>query len=362
MALTLALLTTAPVPISAQQTAAPENQAGARELVVGTKEAPPFAIKDDQGNWSGISIELWRKIADRLKLRYRFVDVVSVPSLLENVESGDFDVAVAAITITPERQQQVDFSTPYFHTGTGVAVEANRITSWGPVIRSIASFRFFAGGNGLAWPRLSSRHADLAVRTPLQRKFRRRNGARYQFGCLVVDQHHDPARGRRLGSGDGAGPGGRDRLDGRVGHFDRRFYGGHHLGVDHQAPTWRGQHARRFVGGAGWRSAGNLDGRCAGADADQIQDRGVAEGRLRSIAGRNNRRPGLRPTHPGMDDPSGRVFVDQLTDVTFEQQSYAIALPFDSALRKSLNVALLEVEESDWWKDTMFRYLGQATN
>src|SRR5271154_2588633 len=114
MGLTVALLTIASVPMSAQRAAAPENQAGARELVVGTKEAPPFAIKDDQGNWSGISIELWRKIADTLKLRYRFVDVVSVPSLLENVESGDFDVAVAAITITPERQQLVDFSTSYF--------------------------------------------------------------------------------------------------------------------------------------------------------------------------------------------------------------------------------------------------------
>ena len=142
MALILALLTISSVPMSAQQAAASENQAGARELVVGTKEAPPFAIKDEQGNWSGISIDLWRQVADRLKLRYRFVDVVSVTSLLENLESGNFDIAVAAITITPARQQQVDFSTPYFHTGTGVAVQANRITSWGPVIRSIGSFSF----------------------------------------------------------------------------------------------------------------------------------------------------------------------------------------------------------------------------
>src|SRR5271170_876434 len=105
MALALALLIIA----SAPQAAAPENQAAARELVVGTKEAPPFAIKDDQGNWSGISIDLWRQVADRLKLRYRFVDVVSVSSLLDNLESGNFDVAVAAITVTPARQQRVDF-------------------------------------------------------------------------------------------------------------------------------------------------------------------------------------------------------------------------------------------------------------
>jgi polar amino acid transport system substrate-binding protein len=34
-----------------------------RELVIATKEAPPFVIKRKDGSWSGISIELWRRIA-----------------------------------------------------------------------------------------------------------------------------------------------------------------------------------------------------------------------------------------------------------------------------------------------------------
>ena len=52
----------------------------------------------------------------------------------------------------------------------------------------------------------------------------------------------------------------------------------------------------------------------------------------------------------------------ELTDVTFEPQSYAIALRNDRTLRKELNVALLEAEQSDWWKDILFRYLGQRMN
>src|SRR4051812_13322261 len=44
-----------------------------RELVIGTKEAPPFAIKTADGAWEGISIDLWRRIADAKKWRYRFV-------------------------------------------------------------------------------------------------------------------------------------------------------------------------------------------------------------------------------------------------------------------------------------------------
>jgi len=49
----------------------------------------------------------------------------------------------------------------------------------------------------------------------------------------------------------------------------------------------------------------------------------------------------------------------ELSDVTFEPQSYAIALRDDRNLRKQLNVALLEATQSDWWKDILFRYLGQ---
>jgi polar amino acid transport system substrate-binding protein len=30
-----------------------------RELIIGTKEAPPFSMKGTDGTWQGISIELW---------------------------------------------------------------------------------------------------------------------------------------------------------------------------------------------------------------------------------------------------------------------------------------------------------------
>jgi hypothetical protein len=44
-------------------------------MVVGTKIAPPFAMKSDDGTWSGISIELWYRIAADERLSYRFEKV-----------------------------------------------------------------------------------------------------------------------------------------------------------------------------------------------------------------------------------------------------------------------------------------------
>ncbi|WP_454624927.1 hypothetical protein [Bradyrhizobium cenepequi] len=52
-----------------------------KELVVATKEAPPFAMKQPDGSWGGISIELWRRIADGAHLHFRLVETQSVQDL-----------------------------------------------------------------------------------------------------------------------------------------------------------------------------------------------------------------------------------------------------------------------------------------
>ena len=59
-----------------------------RELVVATKEAPPFAMKGADGAWQGIAIDLWRHIADQLHLRYRFSEVATVQDLLDATTNG----------------------------------------------------------------------------------------------------------------------------------------------------------------------------------------------------------------------------------------------------------------------------------
>jgi polar amino acid transport system substrate-binding protein len=54
-------------PLARAQTPQP---AEAQELVIGTKVAAPFAMKAEDGTWRGISVDLWRHIADQMHLRY----------------------------------------------------------------------------------------------------------------------------------------------------------------------------------------------------------------------------------------------------------------------------------------------------
>ena len=62
------LLTSAASSVSAEAPAAAGAQPQ-RVLRIGTKQIPPFAIKQ-QGEWRGVSIALWREFADEMCLDY----------------------------------------------------------------------------------------------------------------------------------------------------------------------------------------------------------------------------------------------------------------------------------------------------
>ena len=45
-------------------------QAQQSPVHIGTKIAEPFVIREQDGDWSGISFELWKEIAEELKIDY----------------------------------------------------------------------------------------------------------------------------------------------------------------------------------------------------------------------------------------------------------------------------------------------------
>jgi ABC-type amino acid transport substrate-binding protein len=49
----------------------------------------------------------------------------------------------------------------------------------------------------------------------------------------------------------------------------------------------------------------------------------------------------------------------EILDVVFDPQSYGMAMPTGSRYRDALDVAVLETMDEEWWKQTLFRYLGE---
>ncbi len=92
-------------------------------LRVGTDPTyPPFETVNPQtGEIDGFDIELITAIA---KTNGWSVEFTAVPfdGMIPGLTGGKYDVAISATTITPERQQVVNFSDPYYLAGQVVAV------------------------------------------------------------------------------------------------------------------------------------------------------------------------------------------------------------------------------------------------
>jgi polar amino acid transport system substrate-binding protein len=96
---------------------------GIGKLEVGTMRIPPFVLRGDDGQWSGLSIELWKRIAAELQVEFEFREYDYDPAGLANaLERRQIDVAIAAIPVTLEGEARFDFSHPYFAAGLGIAV------------------------------------------------------------------------------------------------------------------------------------------------------------------------------------------------------------------------------------------------
>lgn len=107
-------------------------------LRVVTKQVAPFVIYDvDARDYSGFSIELWEMIATEAGFDYQLYGVNSVAKLLDEVERGAADVAVAGIGITARRESYLNFSHAYFESGLQILVPAAAAGAWRQTLSSL---------------------------------------------------------------------------------------------------------------------------------------------------------------------------------------------------------------------------------
>ena len=125
-----------------------EGQSPSDTLIVGTRQAPPFAMRNDLGEWSGITIDLWRQVAQALDWEYEFREL-PLEGFIDSVAAGVVDVGAAAISVTSEREEVIDFSLALHNSGLGVAVRLRQGLGSGQFIRRIISPAFLKVAAGL---------------------------------------------------------------------------------------------------------------------------------------------------------------------------------------------------------------------
>ncbi|MDR2889168.1 MAG: basic amino acid ABC transporter substrate-binding protein [Lachnospiraceae bacterium] len=93
-------------------------------LTVGTNaEFPPFEYLGDDGQPDGFDVALIKAIGEKLG-REVVIENLEFDSLVASIGTK-IDVAIAAMTVTPERQEMVDFSDSYYEAVQYVIIPAD---------------------------------------------------------------------------------------------------------------------------------------------------------------------------------------------------------------------------------------------
>jgi len=90
------------------------------KMQVGFGSFVPWAMRDKQGQWVGFEIDVSTKLAKDMGVAVEFAPTAwdgIIPSLI----ASKFDVIIGSLSITPVRQEQIDFTTPYSNSGQGIA-------------------------------------------------------------------------------------------------------------------------------------------------------------------------------------------------------------------------------------------------
>ncbi|MCP3383103.1 transporter substrate-binding domain-containing protein [Bradyrhizobium sp. CCGUVB4N] len=116
-------------------------QAETAKLRVATRIVPPMVVEKN-GTLTGFSIELWNSIGRQLNRETEYVVLPDVRELLDAVGHGQADLAIAAISITSEREDRFDFSQPIMNSGLQILVRGTAVNVEANPLRELAQLFF----------------------------------------------------------------------------------------------------------------------------------------------------------------------------------------------------------------------------
>ncbi|MQY15382.1 ABC transporter glutamine-binding protein GlnH [Streptomyces sp. RB5] len=106
---------------------------GKGKITVGIKfDQPGIGLKEPDGSFSGIDVETAKYVAKQLGYDEKNIEFKETKSADREtaLANGDVDFIVASYSITPEREEKVDFAGPYFlaHQDLLIRADDNSIT------------------------------------------------------------------------------------------------------------------------------------------------------------------------------------------------------------------------------------------
>lgn len=338
-----------------------------RQLRVATRQVPPFAMLNEDGQWEGISIDLFREVKAALEeeaeheIDIEFVDMDLEP-MLTAVENNTVDLAAAAITVNYDRETRMDFTHPFHNSGLSIAVGSEEMRSgWSGIIDAVFSPTFFRIIVGLLILMLFS----AILMYLFERKHNEEEFSKNWITGVGSGLWWAAVTLTTVGYGDKAPKSLPGRLIGLIWMFAGLFIIASFTASVTSVLTV-GQLRSRINGPQDLArvKVATVEG---STSADYLWSRHIMYEKFDSVqeALRSLDRkecdavvydaPILR--YEVFHNYSGRAFV--LPD-NFQLQDYAFALPSDSRLREPINRVLLRRISSPAWQDVLASYFGNS--
>lgn len=133
-------------------------------IKVGTSaDFAPFEYIDENGTIVGFDIELITMILENLNYTVEVQDI-SFSSLIPSLQAGTIDVIAAAMTITDERDEVIDFTDPYYQADQSILTLSTtdlNLTSDDQVKNLTITIGAQTGTTGAAWAEDNMPNATL---------------------------------------------------------------------------------------------------------------------------------------------------------------------------------------------------------
>ncbi|QDU87050.1 Cyclic nucleotide-gated potassium channel [Pirellulimonas nuda] len=334
-------------------------------LRVATKQAPPFAMREPPGPWRGISIDLVEAVRKELEtVRDEPVTLdlqaMTLEEMLAAVEAGEVDLAAAALTVSFEREQRVDFSHPYYNSGLGIAI--------GPSQRSPGLWSFAGSVMSPTFLKIVGGLLATMLATAVAVYFFERRVNREQFGGGVF---RGVASGlwwsavtlTTVGYGDKVPKSTAGRMVGMMWMFSGLFIIASFTAAVTSALTVNQLRSR--INGPADLSRVRVTTVEGSTSAAYLRLRRVAFRTHAELAGALDALQAGRCDAVVYDAPLLRYEVHgrdadamSVLPTVFARQDYAFALPPSSPIRETVNQALLRATSSGAWDESLEELLG----
>lgn len=129
------------MPVSVAQTAQATADTSTAPLKVAVRVSPPFVTQDGAGRFQGLTIALWEDIASTNNYEFEYYPV-GLDEMIDGVANERYAVGLGAISVTADRERQIDFTLPFYNAGLGIAVPAAEEAAWWTLTKRFFSFEF----------------------------------------------------------------------------------------------------------------------------------------------------------------------------------------------------------------------------